>query len=68
MQFTNDSYDKSLNGNYLHGISCLYDHYKLSGNLTKVKEMRGLALLIVNSLEGERLQDYKTWALNHFSK
>ncbi len=68
IQFTNDSYDKSLNGNYLHGISCLYDHYKLSGNLTKVKDMRELALVIVNDLEGERLQDYKAWALHHFSK
>jgi hypothetical protein len=68
IQFTNDSYDVSVDGNYMHGISCLYDHYKLSGDLTKVVEMRELALTIVNNLEGERLQDYKTWALNHFSK
>lgn len=68
IQFTNDSYDMSLNGNYLHGISCLYDHYKISGDLTKSKEMKDLALTIVNDLEGDRYKDYKTWALNHFSK
>jgi hypothetical protein len=67
IQFTNDGYDTSVNGNYMHGISCLYDHYKLSGDLTKVAEMRELALTIVNSLEDERLKDYKAWALHHFS-
>jgi len=69
IQFSNDSYDaNSNNANYIHGISCLYDHYKLSGDLTKVKEMKELALRIANTLDGENVQDYKKWVIHHFSK
>ena len=69
VQFSNDSYDAtSNNANYIHGISCLYDHYKLSGDVTKMLEMRELALIIANSLEGDHLEEYKTFIAKHFSK
>ena len=69
VQFSNDSYDAtSNNANYIHGLSCLYDHYKLSGDVTKMLEMRELALIIANSLEGDHLEEYKTFIAKHFSK
>jgi len=54
--------------NYINGIACLYDHYKLSGDLTKVTEMRTLALTIADKIEGEHLKGYKEYAIHHFSK
>lgn len=69
IQFSNDSYNSSTNdANYIHGITCLYDHYKISGDETKVNEMKELALTILNKLEGEHIQEYKTYAIHHFSK
>jgi hypothetical protein len=69
IQFSKDSYDaNSNNANYIHGLSCLYDHYKLSGDVTKMIEMRELALTIANSLEGEHMREYKEFAIHHFSK
>ena len=67
IQFSNDSYS-SNSVNYIHGISCLYDHYKLSGDLTKAKEMKELALNIVNPIEEEQLQEFKKNVIHHFSK
>jgi hypothetical protein len=68
IQFTNDSYTTGVNVNYINGIACLYDHYKLSGDLTKVTEMRTLALTIADKIEGEHLKKYKEYAIHHFSK
>ena len=68
IQFSNDSYEASVNGNYLHGITLLYDHYKLSGDLTKMIEMRELALTIANDIEAEHLKEYKAYVIHHFTK
>ena len=69
VQFSNDSYNSSANdANYIHGISCLYDHYKVSGDETKVIEMRKLALTILNKIEAEHMKEYKAYAIHHFTK
>ena len=69
VQFSNDSYNSSANdANYIHGISCLYDHYKVSGDATKVIEMRELALTILNKIEVEHMKEYKAYAIHHFTK
>jgi hypothetical protein len=68
IQFTNDSYDMSLNANYIHGISLLYDHYKLSGDVTKMMEMKELGLKIANDIEADYLLEFKSYAIHHFSK
>jgi hypothetical protein len=68
IQFSNDSYDTSTNVNYIPGIHLLHSHYKLSGDLTKMKEMKELAITIANTLEGKHTQEYKKYILHHFSK
>ncbi|PCJ26985.1 MAG: hypothetical protein COA97_04620 [Flavobacteriales bacterium] len=68
IQFSNDDYEISLNANYIHGISLLYDHYKMSGDMNKAKEMSDLALLIANNIESPYLVEFKKNVIHHFSK
>lgn len=68
VQFTNDSYDISVNANYIHGISLLHEHFKTSGDLTKMKEMQELALTIANNMNSDHSQEYKKSIIHHFSK
>ena len=69
IQFSKDSYNSSaVDANYIYGITCLYDHYKISGEETKVKEMRELALTILNKIEAEHMMEYKKYAIHHFTK
>ena len=68
VQFTDDSYPIAsvTNWSYLQGISHLYEHYKVTGDLNNAKRMKELALTIAHSVEGESYQQYRQNVINYF--
>ena len=69
VKFAHDSYPVSevTNWSYLQGVSVLYEHYMISGDLNNAERMKQLALAVANSVKDESYKEYKQNVINYFS-